>query len=304
MAVKNLVLVTGISLALVAGCQSNEQNDQSSNQNQQNQTENTNNETKTTDENGSDQGKNDAKEETPQDETDQKNEKDSNDESSQNETDEQSGEKSDQESYPAMAETVKEANGKKIITNPDSIYVVANKERNLPADFVPENLVEPDVPFYANEGDPKRLMVEEAARALEEMFTAASKDGMQLKAVSGYRSYERQEAIFAYNAERYGAEKANRVSAHAGQSEHQTGLTMDLSAPSLGGSLTEKFGSTPEGEWVAENAYKYGFIIRYLKGKEDITGYQYEPWHIRYVGKEAAKEIHNAGITLEEFFSK
>lgn len=203
-----------------------------------------------------------------------------------------------------MGETVTEENGKKIVTNPDSIYVVANKNRNLPADFVPKNLVEPNVPFYANEGDPKRLMVDEAAKALEEMFAAAEEADMQIKAVSGYRSYERQEAIFAYNAERYGAEKANQVSAHAGQSEHQTGLTMDISTPSLNGALTEKFGSTPEGEWVAENAYKYGFVVRYLKGKEDITGYQYEPWHVRYVGKEAAKEIHEAGITLEEFFAK
>ncbi|MFP3360246.1 M15 family metallopeptidase, partial [Planococcus sp. SIMBA_143] len=91
-----------------------------------------------------------------------------------------------------------------------------------------------------------------AARALERMFKGAKDDGYELKAVSGYRSYERQEAIFAYNAEQRGEEVANQVSAQAGQSEHQTGLTMDISTPSLGSSLTEEFGNTPEGKWVAE----------------------------------------------------
>ncbi|MCA0988146.1 M15 family metallopeptidase [Guptibacillus algicola] len=290
MTARNLFIVTGLSLALVAGCSSDEQS--AKNQNQA--------EDKTEQPDESKEENNATYENESATESDQPNE----DESSTSEYKNENGQSENQNAYPAMGETVAEENGKKIVTNPDSIYVVANKERNLPADFVPENLVEPDVPFYANEGDPKRLMVEEAAKALEEMFDAANKDGMQLKAVSGYRSYERQEAIFAYNADRYGAEKANRVSAHAGQSEHQTGLTMDISAPSLGGSLSEKFGSTPEGEWVAENAYMYGFVVRYLKGKEEITGYQYEPWHVRYVGKEAAKEIHEAGITLEEFFAK
>lgn len=291
MTARNLFLVTGLSLALVAGCSSDEQS--AKNQNQA--------EDKTEQSDESKEENNATNENESANESDQPKEDNSSTGENENNKDEQSD---DQNAYPAMGETVTEENGKKIVTNPDSIYVVANKERNLPADFVPENLVEPDVPFYANEGDPKRLMVEEAAKALEEMFDAANKDGMQLKAVSGYRSYERQEAIFAYNADRYGAEKANRVSAHAGQSEHQTGLTMDISAPSLSGSLSEKFGSTPEGEWVAENAYKYGFVVRYLKGKEEITGYQYEPWHVRYVGKEAAKDIHEAGITLEEFFAK
>ncbi|WP_377889147.1 D-alanyl-D-alanine carboxypeptidase family protein [Alkalihalobacillus sp. R86527] len=289
MTVRNLVLVTGLSLALVAGCSSNEQSS-----NDQNQAD------KTTEQPDESKEQNSTDKESTNNDSDQPNEDNA---SSDEDTNSQGG-SDNQHAYPAMGETVAEENGKQIVTNPNSIYVVANKKRNLPSDFVPENLVEPNVPFYANDGDPKRLMVEEAAKALEIMFAAASKDGMQLKAVSGYRSYERQEAIFAYNADRYGAEKANRVSAHAGQSEHQTGLTMDISAPSLGGSLSEKFGSTPEGEWVAENAHKYGFVVRYLKGKEDITGYQYEPWHVRYVGKEASKEIHEAGITLEEFFAK
>ncbi len=233
---------------------------------------------------------------------DSNNDKSSEENSETNTKESEDTSKSDEPAYPTMAETVTKNDGQLTVTNPDSIYVVANKERNLPSDFVPKNLVEPDVSSYAPKGDPKRLMVKEAAKALEEMFAGAKEAGYELKAVSGYRSYDRQKAIFAYNAEQRGEEKANQVSAQAGQSEHQTGLTMDLSTPSIGSSLTEDFGSTPEGKWVANNAYKYGFVVRYLKGKEDITGYQYEPWHVRYVGKEAANDIHEAGLTLEEFF--
>ncbi|MDP4551304.1 D-alanyl-D-alanine carboxypeptidase family protein [Alkalihalobacillus macyae] len=296
MTMKNLFIASGLSLALLAGCQANDANQdagQTANENQANSPSNeTNNSansnnpehTKKNEDQDTNGNQDDAKKN--EDQTEQK----------------QSEDKNGQSAYPTMAETIEENDGQLTVTNPGSIYVVANKERNLPADFVPENLVEPDVAFYAPEGDPKRLMVEEAAKALEEMFVAAEEEGHELKAVSGYRSYDRQEAIFAYNADRYGEEEANQVSAQAGQSEHQTGLTMDISTPSLGSSLTEEFGSTPEGQWVAENAHNYGFVVRYLKGKEEITGYQYEPWHVRYVGKEAAQDIHQAGNTLEEFF--
>ncbi|TKD71591.1 M15 family metallopeptidase [Pseudalkalibacillus hwajinpoensis] len=300
MTMKNLFIASGLSLALLAGCQANDSNqeaDQTTNQNQSNdQTNTTSKETNnisnsTNSEDQDNNAKNNEDQEYNSKQSDAKESEENN-----------KADQSNQAAYPTMAETVTENNGQLTVTNPDSIYVVANKERNLPADFVPENLVEPDVASYAPQGDPKRLMVKEAANALEEMFAAAKEEGYELKAVSGYRSYDRQEAIFAYNADRYGKEKANQVSAQAGQSEHQTGLTMDISTPSIGSSLTEEFGNTPEGKWVAKNAYKYGFVVRYLKGKEEITGYQYEPWHVRYVGKEAAKDIQEAGYTLEEFF--
>ncbi|WP_165995495.1 M15 family metallopeptidase [Bacillus sp. Cs-700] len=295
MTMKKLVVATGLSFALLAGCQAGDE-EQTSNE-PQNQAENggqTNNDSTN---NSGKSDENQTKEN--QEGNSQKENQDSNKEKDQKDDD-----KAGAAAYPTMAETV-EKNGENLtVTNPDSIYVVANKERNLPSDFVPKNLVEPDVSTYAPEGDPKRLMVEEAARALEKMFKGAKEDGYELKAVSGYRSYERQEAIFAYNAEQRGEEVANQVSAQAGQSEHQTGLTMDISTPSLGSSLTEEFGNTPEGKWVAEHAHEYGFVVRYLKGKEDITGYQYEPWHVRYVGKEAAADVHEAGVTLEEFFSE
>lgn len=127
--------------------------------------------------------------------------------------------------------------------------------------------------------------------------------GIELAAVSGFRSYERQAAIFANAVQRKGEVEANRVSARPGQSEHQTGLAMDVSSASVGYALVEAFGETVEGKWLAQNAPKYGFIIRYPKGKEHITGYRYEPWHLRYVGVEHAMKISQRGLTLEEYLN-
>ena len=95
--------------------------------------------------------------------------------------------------------------------------------------------------------------------------------------------------------------EANRVSAVPGTSEHQTGLTIDVSSPSAGNALEEAFGHTEEGQWLAQRAPEFGFIIRYPEGAEDITGYVYEPWHIRYVGKDLAPDIADSGLTLEEY---
>lgn len=191
--------------------------------------------------------------------------------------------------------------GKTVVTNPDDILVVANKERNLPADYVPDDLVIPDVPFPFEEDVPKKTMRKEAAEALEQLFRKAEADGLELFAQSGYRSYERQEAIFAYNAAQRGEEEANKVSAHPGQSEHQTGLSMDVTSPDVQYELVEAFADTEEGKWLEAHAHEFGFIIRYPKGKEEITGYSYEPWHLRYVGIEHAKELKENDIVLEEY---
>lgn len=188
-------------------------------------------------------------------------------------------------------------------TTPDSILVLVNKERPLPADYKPADLVEPNVPFSFAEKVEKRLMRAEAARALENLFAASEEEGLSLYAVSGFRSYERQEAIFAYNASLHGEEKANQFSARPGQSEHQTGLAMDVSSPAVQFDLIEEFANTPEGKWLAENAARFGFIIRYPKDKTEITQYQYEPWHLRYVGIEAALEMAEQNLTLEEYYN-
>ena len=193
---------------------------------------------------------------------------------------------------------------KKMVENPQDILVLVNKEYNLPADYIPPDLVQPDIPFSFSEDLPKKKMRAEAARALEELFRQAAAEGIELAGVSGYRSYQRQEAIFNYRARERGEEVANRTSARPGQSEHQTGLAMDVSSASVGYALIEDFGNTKEGLWLAENAPRFGFIIRYPKGKEHLTGYSYEPWHIRYVGVEAAQEIAARGLILEEYLAE
>lgn len=190
----------------------------------------------------------------------------------------------------------------KIDTDPDSITVFVNKEYSLPAGHVPSDLTRPDVKFYGNYSDDKRYLRKKAANALEDLFSAAEKDGVILYGVSGYRSYSRQKEIYNNNIEQRGSSATNKVSAAPGHSEHQTGLAIDISNASLGCTLSEEFGNSKEGKWVAKHCAEYGYIIRYPKNKEKITGYSYEPWHIRYVGKKTAKYISKNNITFEEFF--
>ncbi|MBM4762003.1 M15 family metallopeptidase [Bacillus sp. B15-48] len=200
---------------------------------------------------------------------------------------------------------VKPVDGKKVIQNPDNILVLVNRTYSLSADYIPSDLVRPNVPFsFGNQEVEKSLLREEAATALEEMFTAAEESGLELFAVSGYRSFSRQDQI--HQAEVYNVGEGNAVEAVAvpGNSEHQTGLAMDISARSVGLRLTEELGETKEGKWLANNAHHFGFILRYPEGKEEITGYIYEPWHFRYVGRKAAKEIQQNNWTLEEYFEK
>lgn len=213
----------------------------------------------------------------------------------QEESDEDAAEKPDQ---PSDRRPVA------LVPDPTSITVLVNKEYALPADYVPPDLVEPDVRFIFAEKHEKRLMRAEAARALEEMFRAAEEDGIYLAGVSGYRSYETQEWLFNYYVELQGEETARRYSAEPGHSEHQTGLVMDVSGSTGACAADDCFAGTPEAEWLAENSWKYGFIIRYPEGKEDITGYAYEPWHVRYVGKELAAELYASGMTMEEYFAQ
>ncbi|TGB05321.1 D-alanyl-D-alanine carboxypeptidase family protein [Halobacillus salinus] len=192
--------------------------------------------------------------------------------------------------------------GLTIVHNPESIEVVVNKQRTLPEGYTPDDLVVPDVAFYFDQFLPKKQMRKEAAGALETLFAAAEKDGQKIVAASGYRSYERQKTIFNNYVEVYGEEETKTFSAVPGTSEHQTGLAMDVTSREMSYELDQSFRQTTEGKWLAEHAYEYGFVIRYPKGKDDITGYTYEPWHLRYVGKEKALEIHKQSMTLEEFF--
>lgn len=191
-----------------------------------------------------------------------------------------------------------------LVENPDSLYVLVNKKNELSEDYEPGDLTVPNVEFSFSGDDPKRQMRKVAADALEELINGAKEDGLRLVAVSGYRSYSRQSAIYQGNVNRMGEEAANMVSAKPGQSEHQTGLAMDVSCESIGYSLEDSLGDLPEGQWLEENAHEYGFIIRYQSDKTEITGYSYEPWHVRYVGIELATYLFESDLTLEEFYEQ
>lgn len=186
------------------------------------------------------------------------------------------------------------------INNDDSITVLVNKQHGLSEDYEPDDLVTVDVPTVLDNPEVNQLR-KEAADALKRMFDAAKQEGIYLYARSGYRSYQTQVNLFENYARQHGEEKANKFSAKPGHSEHQTGLSMDVTSESVNFQLTESFGETKEGIWLKENAHKFGFIIRYPKDKEHITGYIYEPWHIRYLGVDLATEITEMGLTYEEY---
>lgn len=195
-----------------------------------------------------------------------------------------------------------EYNIEEIDTTPDSLTVLINKEFSLPSDYVPKNLTAPAITFSFNGYHEKKLMRQDAAKALEELFEAASKEGLFLNGVSGYRSYRRQLSIYNKNLLKNGLEYTNKYSAKAGYSEHQSGLAMDVSTGSIQNKLDVVFAGTPEGKWLEENCWKFGYIIRYPEGKSKITGYAYEPWHIRYVGVELAKYLKENELTMEEYY--
>lgn len=184
--------------------------------------------------------------------------------------------------------------------DPTDTLILVNKYNRAPA--VPVQLVKPNVKPTKESVSENIYMQPAAAEALEELFAGALEDGIILYATSGFRSYSTQKAIFERKLDSMSEKAANASVAKPGYSEHQTGLAMDVEGhSSLGSGLVEDFGETPEGKWLAANCHEYGYIIRYPKGKTDITGYIYEPWHIRYVGKEAASEIVALNVTFEEY---
>ena len=184
--------------------------------------------------------------------------------------------------------------------DPTDVLILVNKQNKAPT--VPVTLVKPDVTPTKPSVAENIYMRPEAARALEALFAGAAEDGITLYATSGFRSYATKKAIFDRKAAERGEQAANRSVAKPGYSEHQTGLAMDIEGETtLGTGLTAAFGESPEGIWVAEHCHEYGFIIRYPEDKTSITGYIYEPWHIRYVGVEAATEITQLGVTFEEY---
>ena len=174
---------------------------------------------------------------------------------------------------------------------------LVNRDYMISSDYVPNDLVTPAV----KRGGSGIRMRKEAAEALEKLFAAAKEEhNYTLLAVSGYRSYQSQSNIMSRRVKSIGKEKARLLVADPGSSEHQLGLAMDLGCKRSTG-LTGSFGKTPEGQWVAENCYRFGFILRYKAEWTETTGYAYEPWHIRYVGVEHAMRIKELDIPFEEY---
>lgn len=185
------------------------------------------------------------------------------------------------------------------VTNPSGIACLVNKYHQLPRDFEPE-----DLELIQAEFSEEELVLRHKARiAFEAMCMIADTEDIHLKAISTYRSYNYQEKVYLskkpteISIEDYRQER-DKVSARPGHSEHQTGLAVDIN------DLEETFELTPEGKWLAKHSYRFGFILRYPKGTERITGYSYEPWHFRYVGLDLAKEVFDSGLTYDEFYCR
>ncbi|BDH63422.1 hypothetical protein MTP04_35520 [Lysinibacillus sp. PLM2] len=175
--------------------------------------------------------------------------------------------------------------GQTLPTEPTYVdgVLIANKKYPLPKNYNPGENVE-------------------ARAAFEEMAQAARKEGIELTAFSTFRSFEYQQSLYQRYVDRDGKDNADRYSARPGYSEHQTGLAFDIGEVGKEDLwLTSEFGESAAGKWLVNNAHSYGFILRYPKGKEEITGYMYESWHFRYLGVPLATEVKNSGVTLEEY---
>ena len=171
----------------------------------------------------------------------------------------------------------------------DNYLIICNKYHKLKSDYVPD--------LVSLDGYGGGQMERVAADNFKKMSDAAKKDGVKIYNVSGYRDYKLQAGLYENYVNRDGKEKADTYSARPGTSEHQTGLAADINY------VSSSFENTDAFRWLSKNSYKFGFILRYPKGKEYITGYTYEPWHYRYVGEEVAKFIYENDITYDEYYA-
>ncbi len=180
----------------------------------------------------------------------------------------------------------------------DNILLLVNKTHPVSKNYKADDMVTLSKITAGVGTDETHKMRKVAADALEELFKGAEADGYDIRLRTGYRSYSYQNTLYTNYVKNNGQAAADRFSAKPGKSEHQTGLCCDVGVNGVG--LTA-FNNRPEAKWIADHCHEYGFILRYPKDKEDITGYMYESWHIRYVGKEAAAEIYGQGLVLEEY---
>jgi len=172
-----------------------------------------------------------------------------------------------------------------------SLTVVVNKKHQLPSTYAPAGLT-----TYGS-----TQLRSQAAQALTDLVSDAAANGFTFKLISGYRSYSSQQSVYNSYVARDGQAAADTYSARPGFSEHQTGLAADVGNGTC--DLETCFGDSAAGKWIAANAQNYGFIVRYPKGKEADTGYQYEPWHLRYLGVDEARSVYASGKTLDQYYN-
>ena len=203
---------------------------------------------------------------------------------------------------PVIEETPEPTMDPSVFTDTNSLLVVANKKHRLPEGYVPPDLVTPEISQVQ-----ACTMRAPAAEAIKAMAEAAAADGVTLKISSAYRGEDYQRQLYNGYSASYGYETADTISSRPGYSDHQTGLAADFVEQdgSMNGiNFNQKFETTDSGNWLRDHAHEYGFIMRYPKGKQDITGYAYEPWHFRYIGVEYATAIYETDVfcSFEEYF--
>lgn len=184
------------------------------------------------------------------------------------------------------------------------ILILVNKYQKLTSDYTPNDLEEINSKYFINGNSRVRMLRKEAKENFEKLSEASIKNNTPVYGQSAYRSYQSQETLYNNAVKVNGKEKADIDTARPGHSEHQTGLTIDVSSTKNGNML--EFGNTASYYWMIENAHKYGFILRYPQGKEKIHGFINEPWHYRYVGIETATDMHDnhSNLTFDEYYYK
>ena len=179
--------------------------------------------------------------------------------------------------------------------------MLVNKYTELGSDYEPTDLVSIDWKYRFGMENDKKYIRQVVYDAFLEMWNKAKEDDIYLLVDSGYRSAKSQEEIYKHYENMKGTKFADSIAARAGYSEHQTGLSLDIYSKEC--SSAGKFKDSKSYKWLIENAHKYGFILRYPEGKKDLTGYEYESWHYRYVGKELAKKVYESGLTYDEYYA-
>ncbi|WP_244833458.1 M15 family metallopeptidase [Clostridium sp. BJN0001] len=172
--------------------------------------------------------------------------------------------------------------------------MIVNKEHPIKEDYTPDDLTYVTVRDSTSTDEEKEVS-KKIVKPLKRLFDAADKDGIKLYVISAYRSYKSQKNLYDYYEKKMGKDYVRRYVSKPGQSEHQTGLCLDVA------NSARNFNNSKEAAWISKNSYKYGFILRYPKDKIEVTGYNYESWHIRYVGEDAAKKMHDNNLCLEEY---